>query len=126
MPVKVRRIALGGTGQMVIWDDLNPEEKLKIYNSGIVFHSQSERGMLVPGYRIGDIYSPRLPSREPLVEAVEHFRRVIVDQEASIADARLGLRVVDLLERTQQALNISLSRIEKLRTPESSTRAAAP
>ena len=123
-PVKARRIALGGSSKMVIWDDLNPDEKLKIYNSGIELHSQDQRGILVPGYRVGDIHSPRLPSQEPLADAVEHFRRVIVGQEAPLADARLGLRVVDLLERTQEALDVNLIRIEKLRTPEGSARVA--
>src|SRR5262249_14271464 len=123
-PVKARRVALGGTRQMAGWDDLNPDERLKVYNSGIEFHSQDERRILVPGYRIGDIHSPRLPSREPLAEVVEHFRRVVAGQEASIADGRFGLRVVDLLERTQGALDLSLGRIAGLRTPEATARAA--
>jgi len=123
-PVKARRIALGGTGQMVIWDDLTADEKLKVYNSGIDFHSPDERTILIPGYRIGDIHSPRLPSREPLAEAVEHFRRVVTGQEAPIADGRFGLRVVDLLERTQRALDLSLGRIAGLGAPTATARTA--
>ena len=116
-PVKARRVALGGTSQMAIWDDLNPDEKLKIYNSGIEVRSEDERTTLVPGYRIGDINSPRLPSGEPLARAVEHFHAVIAEREAPIADGRLGLRVVDLLERSQRALDASLSRVARLRAP---------
>jgi predicted dehydrogenase len=122
-PVKARRIALGGTAQMVIWDDLNPDEKLKIYNSGIEIRSDDERSILVPGYRIGDITSPRLPPSEPLAVAIEHFRRVISGQEEPIADARLGLRVVELLERSQRALNLSLARVARLRAPQATLRA---
>jgi predicted dehydrogenase len=114
-PVKARRIAVGGTKQMVIWDDLSADERLKIYNSGIEFHSDDERRVLVPGYRIGDILTPRLPSGEPLAGAVEHFGKVIRKEEAPIADGRLGLRVVELLEKTQCALDESLSRIDGLR-----------
>src|SRR5262249_53427258 len=47
-PVKARRIALGGTAQMVVWDDLNPDERLKIYDSGLELHSQDERRILLP------------------------------------------------------------------------------
>lgn len=107
-PVKARRIALGGTRQMAIWDDLNPDERLKIYNSGIEVHSQDERRVLVPGYRIGDIHTPRLPSEEPLVQAIEHFQHVIKGHEKPIADGQLGLRVVELLTRSQAALEKSL------------------
>jgi predicted dehydrogenase len=117
-PVKARRIALGGTNQMVVWDDLNPDERLKIYNSGIEVHSPDERRILVPGYRIGDIHSPRLPSREPLAYAVDHFGRVIAGQEEPIASGNFGLRVVELLERTQRALDASLGRISSLRESE--------
>jgi predicted dehydrogenase len=114
-PVKARRIALGGTDQMVVWDDLNPDEKLKIYNSGIELHSEHERRVIVSGYRIGDIYSPRLPQREPLADAIQHFGRVIAGQEQALADGRFGLRVVELLELTQRALDTSLRRLGELR-----------
>jgi predicted dehydrogenase len=117
-PVKARRVALGGTGQMVIWDDLNPDEKLKIYNSGIEVRPDDERSVLIPGYRIGDITSPRVPTSEPLAGAVAHFHRVITGQEAPVADGRLGLRVVDLLERSQRALDATLGRVAGLRSPE--------
>jgi predicted dehydrogenase len=123
-PVKARRVALGGTAQMVIWDDLNPDEKLKVYNSGIEFHSQDERRVLIPGYRIGDISSPRLPEREPLAAAVDHFRQVIVGTEQVIADGHFGLRVIELLERTQRALDASLGRVNRLRAPEMALQAA--
>jgi hypothetical protein len=73
---------------------------------------------LVPGYRIGDIFSPRLPPTEPLAASVEHFHRVIAGQEPPIADGRLGLRVVEMLERCQCALDTSLSRVARLRTSE--------
>jgi len=113
-PVKARRIAFGGTDQMVIWDDLNPDEKLKIYNSRIELHSEDERRTIVRGYRIGDIYSPRLPPQEPLASAVQHFGRVISGQEQSVADGRFGLRIVQLLEQTQRAIDASLRRLGEL------------
>jgi predicted dehydrogenase len=122
-PVKSRRVALGGTEQMVIWEDLDPDERLKIYNSGIEIHSEDERRSLVAGYRIGDITSPRLPPSEPLALAIEHFHNVIVGEEAPVADGRLGLRVVELLERSQRALDASLVRVARMRSPEAPIRA---
>jgi predicted dehydrogenase len=114
-PVKVRRIAIGGSKRMAVWDDLNREEKLKIYNSGISFQHEEDRSHIMPSYRIGDIYSPRVSEREPLAEVVAHFGNVIAGRERSIMDGRKGLRVVDLLERAQVALNASLRTTSALR-----------
>jgi predicted dehydrogenase len=108
-PVKVRRIAVGGSNQMVVWDDLNLEERIKIYNSGIEFRPESERLAIVPSYRIGDVSSPRIVNREALAGVVEEFARVIVEKEAdSIIDGSQGVRVVRLLEMAQTALDRSL------------------
>jgi predicted dehydrogenase len=117
-PVKARRVAIGGTKQMVIWNDLDPDEKLKIYDSGIEFRSEEERSVFTPGYRIGDIYSPRLPGGEALVGMVEHLHRGITGQEKILVDGRAGLQVVELLEQTQRALDSSLDKIAHLHISE--------
>ena len=111
-PVKVRRIAVGGTNQMAVWDDLNQDEKLKIYDSGIEVQPEDERRTLVPSYRIGDVHSPRIGRREPLAAVVEHFRRVIAGEKDSLLSSHHGLRIVRLLERTQTVLNASLAKLE--------------
>ena len=120
-PVKARRIAIGGSRQMAIWNDLDPDEKLKIYDSGIEFHSEEERKVFVPGYRIGNIYSPRLPGGEALSAMAEHLRRGILGEEKIITDGAAGLRVVDLLEQSQRALNASLGKVEHLKLNEAAT-----
>lgn len=107
-PVKVRRIAVGGSNKMAVWDDLNAEERLKIYNSGIELHSEDERNVIVPSYRIGDIYSPRLPAGEPLARMVAHFADVLRKGIDSPIDGRAGLRIVELLEAAQNSLEASL------------------
>jgi predicted dehydrogenase len=116
-PVKARRIAFGGTRQMVVWNDLDPDETLKVYNSGIEFRSEDERNIFIPGYRIGDIHSPRLGRVEPLSNVVQHFYRAIAGEQSLLADGRAGLRVVDLLERTQRVLDQSLAKIASLHVP---------
>jgi predicted dehydrogenase len=123
-PVKARRIAFGGTKQMVVWNDLDPDETLKIYDSGIDFHSEDERSVFIPGYRIGDIHSPRLGRSEPLANVVEHFHRAITGQEKPLVDGRAGLEVVELLERTQRALDTSLGKIASLHAPKAAARIA--
>jgi predicted dehydrogenase len=113
-PVKVRRIAIGGSKRMAVWDDLNREEKLKIYDSGISFQQEEQRSHIMPSYRIGDIYSPRVSDCEPLAEVVAHFGNVIAGRERSIMDGRKGLRIVDMLERAQSSLDTSLRTISPL------------
>jgi predicted dehydrogenase len=104
-PVKVRRIAIGGSRQMVVWDDLNNEERIKIYDSGIESRPEEQRHV---HYRIGDIYSPRVPNREALTGLVDEFARAIAGDKRSIVDGQRGLRVVRMLERAQTALDNSL------------------
>ncbi len=117
-PVKMRRIAIGGSTQMVVWDDLDRDEPLKIYDSGINVRPGAERLNLLPEYRIGSVISPRLQSNEPLREIVTHFGRVIAGRERCITDGQLGLRVVRTLERAQAVLNASLRRTD---TPQPQT-----
>jgi predicted dehydrogenase len=113
-PVKVRRFAVGGTKQMLIWDDLDQDQKIKLYNSGISFQQEDQRRTIMPDYRIGDIWSPRVPRREALMGVVEHFGRVICGEEASLMDGYRGARIVRLLERAQSVLDSSLDRLTEI------------
>ncbi|HEX7929547.1 MAG TPA: Gfo/Idh/MocA family oxidoreductase [Sphingomicrobium sp.] len=124
-PVKVRRIAVGGSDKMVVWDEMNREEPLKIYDSGITTHPRQDREIILPQYRIGSVSSPRLGGNEPLVDVVEHFRQVILGEATPRTDGRLGRRVLRTLERAQAALDISLRNVEASRPNLSSTSAAA-
>jgi hypothetical protein len=100
---------------MLIWDDLDLDQKIRIYDSGIEFHGQEERATIIPDYRIGDIYSPRVPRREALAGVVDHFAKVIAGTEPSIMDGERGLRVVRILEESQRLLDRNLREIAKLR-----------
>jgi predicted dehydrogenase len=104
-PVKVRRIAIGGSKQMVVWDDLNTEERIKIYNSGIELRPEEQRYI---HYRIGDIYSPRVPTPEALTRVVEEFHRAIRGDKRSIVDGTHGVSVVRMLETAQGILDRNL------------------
>jgi predicted dehydrogenase len=107
-PVKMRRTAIGGSKKMLVWDDLNPEEKIKIYNSGIELRPEAQRNILIPGYRIGDVFSPRLDRREALAGVVDHFAATISGKVTPIMGGDAGLRVVRMLEMAQQSLDRNL------------------
>lgn len=111
-PVKMRRIALGGARQMAVWDDLNRDEPIKIYDSGITFHSDQDRDIILPDYRIGSVTSPRVAGPEPLSEVLEHFRRSILGQERCKTDGEFGLRIVRTLELAQSSLERSLQQVK--------------
>jgi predicted dehydrogenase len=110
-PVKIRRTTIAGTSKMLIWDDLDQDQKIKVYDHGIELQSEEQRPLIVPAFRIGDIHSPRVPLREALAGVAEHFVRVIHGETHSIMDGRNGLRVVQLLEMAQHQLDKSLARI---------------
>jgi predicted dehydrogenase len=114
-PVKIRRFLVGGTNKMLIWDDLDHDQKLKIYDCGICFQPEAERAHIIPDYRIGDIYSPRVPIREALCGVADHFIKVIRGEERSIMDGERGLRVVRLLETAQEVLSRNLAALERER-----------
>jgi predicted dehydrogenase len=111
-PVKVRRIAVGGSDKMVVWDDLNRDEPLKIYDSGITTHPRQDREVILPSYRIGSVSSPRLAGNEPLADVVEHFRQVILGEAAPRSDGHVGRRVLRTLERGQAALDVSIRQVK--------------
>src|SRR5215475_6846247 len=111
-PVKIRRTTIGGTSKMLIWDDLDQDQKINIYDHGIEIHGDEERSLIVPEYRIGDIHSPRVPlNEEALAGVADHFIKVIVGEAQSIMDGSKGLRIVRLLEVAQRQLDKSLAHI---------------
>jgi predicted dehydrogenase len=107
-PVKVRRFTVGGTKKMLVWDDLDQDQKIKIYDHGIEFQSEDQRKTILPEYRIGDIYSPLVSRKEALTGVANHFIQVIRGQAQSIMDGQHGLRVVKILEASQAQLDKNL------------------
>lgn len=104
-PVKIRRTIVGGTKKMLVWDDLDPEHKLKIYSKGVSMGQTKETSQVLAEYRVGDMYSPNLHSNEALQSEIAHFVNCIMTQETPIASAEMGLRVVSILEATDLSLH---------------------
>jgi predicted dehydrogenase len=104
-PVKVRRTLLGGSRRMVVFDDLEVSEKIKIYDRGISVNPSSENVyQILVGYRTGDMCAPHLAVREALHAEAAHFVDCIVNRRTPMTDGRAGLRVVRLLEAATESM----------------------
>ncbi len=98
-PVKVRRTLLGGSRRMIVFDDLEGSEKVKVYDKGIsVNPSPDDVHQMLVGYRTGDMYAPQLPVTEALQIEVRHFAECIEQGLTPTTDGAAGLRLVRLLE----------------------------
>ena len=104
-PVKVRRTLLGGSSRMVVFDDLETSEKVKVYDRGISLNPSPENvyQMLI-GYRTGDMWAPQLPVTEALSIEAEHFIDCVQRGAPPITDGEAGLRVVRLLEAATESM----------------------
>jgi len=106
-PVKVRRTLIGGEKQMIVYDDLEPDEKIKIYDKGITLDRRQDPEKIYEvliGYRTGDMLSPRLEMKEALAVEAAHFVRCIEEQKQPVSDGLAGLRVVQILEAASQSM----------------------
>lgn len=104
-PVKVRRTLIGGSEKMIVYDDLEPSEKVKIYNKGIELDDETEsRYQMLVGYRTGDMWAPQLDMTEGLRTEAQHFVDCIEQGERPITNGDTGLRVVRLLEAATQSM----------------------
>lgn len=102
-PVKIRRIIIGGSKRMIIYDDVEPTEKIRVYDRGIEFDYDKENS-LQPTYRLGDIYIPKLDQKEALLVEAEHFIDCILTGKKPLTDAAFGLTVVKILEASDISL----------------------
>ncbi len=104
-PVKIRQTLIGGSRQMIVFDDLEPSEKIKIYDRGITLQdSPASKYELLVGYRTGDMRAPHLSPIEALRTETEHFAECIEEGKAPLTDGHFGLRVVRTLEAADQSL----------------------
>jgi predicted dehydrogenase len=104
-PVKVRRTLLGGSRRMIVFDDLEASEKIKVYDRGISVNSSPENlYQMMVGYRAGDMWAPQLPITEALHNEAKHFVECIEKKETPRTDGHAGLRVVRLLEAASRSM----------------------
>jgi predicted dehydrogenase len=104
-PVKVRTTLIGGKDKMLVWNDLEADEKIKIYDKGVQITSGEGVYDLLVSYRSGDVWAPRVEQAEALKVELGYFIDCIVNDRIPINDGLAGLRVVKLLEAADQSLN---------------------
>jgi predicted dehydrogenase len=104
-PVKVRQTLIGGSKKMIVFDDLEPSEKLRIYDRGITLDEKPEQlYQTLVGYRMGDMWAPNLPVTEALYTEALHFLDCIENQKTPITGGEMGLRLVRILELATQSM----------------------
>lgn len=105
-PVKIRRIIIGGSKKMIVFDDLDPAEKIKIYDKGISLAKADKKVLYqnIIQYRIGDMYAPKIDQTEALKVLVDHVADCITNGKKPVTDGESGLRVVRILEAADKSI----------------------
>jgi predicted dehydrogenase len=110
-PVKIRRTLIAGSRKMIVYDDIEPTEKVRVYDKGVTtnrIESDTDKEAAyrtLVSYRTGDVWVPKLDSTEALTHVSAEFLESIRDKRAPLTDGSAGLRVVRLLEAAQESIN---------------------
>ena len=106
-PVKIRRTLIAGSRKMILYDDIEPTEKVRVYDKGVTTNRVGDREadyQTLVSYRTGDVWAPKLDATEALHYVVAEFLDSIRNQRQPLTDGAAGLRVVRLLEAAQESI----------------------
>jgi predicted dehydrogenase len=108
-PIKVRTTTIGGSKRTLVWDDLNPSQRVAVYDRGVDLADPADLGpddrrQAICSYRSGDMVAPALPEREALQGVMAEFAVCVREGRASRTDGHSGLRVLDVLEAASRSL----------------------
>ncbi len=108
-PVKIRHTLIAGSRKMVVYDDIEPTEKVRVYDRGVTTRSESDVDreaayQTLVSYRTGDVWVPKLDSTEALHYVCQEFLSAIAQSRRPLTDGQAGLRVVRLLEAAQRSI----------------------
>ena len=104
-PVKIRQTLIGGTAKMVLYDDNQPSEKIKVYDKGVqLFETKEDLYHLKVQYRVGDMWAPKISDHEALGMQTKHFAECLKTRQKPLTDGRAGLEVVKILVASQKSL----------------------
>jgi len=103
-PVKIRRMILGGDKKMLVFDDMENFEKIKVYDSGVEMKSAESIYEALAQYRTGDMYSPKVNQTEALALGVQEFIAAIKEKRDPLTSGRDGLNVVKILEASDASI----------------------
>ncbi|HKC64314.1 MAG TPA: Gfo/Idh/MocA family oxidoreductase [Pyrinomonadaceae bacterium] len=110
-PVKIRRALIAGSRKMVVYDDIEPTEKIRVYDKGVMVtrteevENKEEAYRTLVSYRTGDVWVPKLDSTEALHYVCKEFLNAITEKRRPLTDGYSGLRVVELLQAAQQSIS---------------------
>ena len=123
-PTKIRSMIIGGSKRTLVWDDLNPQQRLSVYDRGVDLAQQSSDSLdptaALVSYRLGDTWSPALPEREALAAMAEEFAASIRENRPPKTDGESGLRVLSILEAASRSVAES-GLLASLSNPSTST-----
>lgn len=104
-PVKVRQTFIGGNKKMIVYDDLEPTEKIKLYDKGITLDAPTEdTHQFRIGYRAGDMWAPNISTKEALQTEIEHFIDCVRTGATPVSNGLSGLRVIEVLEAASRSI----------------------
>ncbi|MCB2177414.1 MAG: Gfo/Idh/MocA family oxidoreductase [Actinomycetales bacterium] len=104
-PTKIRQMVVGGSKQTLVWDDLQPQQRLTVYDRGVhLGEPLADKTTTNVSYRIGDAWAPALPEKEALGAMVGEFAAAIREGRAPRTDGHAGLRVLEVLEAVSRSL----------------------
>lgn len=103
-PVKVRMMLIGGDKKMAVFNDMEPTEKVKVYDTGFEVKSDEEMNRIVADYRVGDIHVPKLSGHEALGAMAKDFIASVSAGTRPVSSAELGLTVVEILDAAQRSI----------------------
>lgn len=103
-PVKIRQILIGGDKKMIVYNDMEPTEKVKVYDSGYQLKSDDDKRNILVDYRTGDMHAPKVEMKEALAGLSNDFIQAITKGKQPLSDHNSGLEVVRILEASQLSL----------------------
>lgn len=103
-PVKMRKMIIGGEKRMIIYDDIEPTNKLIIYDYGQKpIADESKSGLI--DYRLGNITIPKCEIQEPLKNVIQEFYECIIQNRRPLSDGKNAIQVIEILEKAQESIN---------------------
>lgn len=103
-PVKVRQTLIGGDKKMIVFNDLEPSEKIRVYDTGYDHKTEEDKTSIMVDYRTGDVYIPKISGKEALMGVAADFIQSIKTGSTPLASAELGMQVVRILEASQESI----------------------
>lgn len=112
-PVKIRRTMISGSRKMAVWDDVEPTEKIYVYDKGVVLDpSSSTLQQQMVSYRLGDLHVPLVDNREALGKLVSDFARAITESSPTRSDGEFGTGVVRVIEAALRSADLEGAKVE--------------